>query len=238
DLVNRGPRSLEVLRWCYRHQGRLAAVLGNHDLHLLARARAGKAAKKRDTLDAVLAAPDREELLDWLSGLPLIFRENKYLVLHGGLLPNWGADQALQWAAEAEAALRGPKQKNLLKALSEAPPREWNPGETGLERHRKFIQILTRLRICTAEGRMAWDFKGALEEVPAGYRAWFDIPESAHRDHIRIFGHWSALGLYVAANTIALDTGCVWGKQLTAYRLEDGRVFSVDCRDPVDPGTA
>jgi len=209
DLVNRGPRSLDVLRWA-SDEG-VVTVLGNHDLHLLARAAGVAERKKRDTLEDVLAAPDREPLLDWLRGRPLVHRAGGWFMVHAGLLPAWSLDDAERLAREAEAVLRGPEGKRLL-------------GERDRrERVKLAVTAMTRLRVCAPDGRMEIDFGGAPGDAPKGTRPWFEL-RRPDRETI-LFGHWSALGFKRGPGYVALDSGVVWGRALTAVRLDDGAVF-------------
>jgi bis(5'-nucleosyl)-tetraphosphatase (symmetrical) len=226
DLVNRGKSSLEVLRWAKGLGSRLVTVLGNHDLHLLARAEGARARKPRDTLEEVLNAPDREELLDWLCRRPLLYREDPFILVHAGLLPSWSLDQAEDLAREVEEALGSSRKRDLLEIVykKEGPP-PWDDRLKGLERLRVIAQATTTLRTATVEGRPCPDFSGSPELAPPGCIPWFDIPSRANRSATVIFGHWAALGLQIQPGVMALDTGCVWGGQLTAVRLEDGAVF-------------
>jgi bis(5'-nucleosyl)-tetraphosphatase (symmetrical) len=231
DLVNRGPRSLDVLRWARAHEPTVTVVLGNHDLHLLARA-AGAPAKKRDTLDDVLAASDRNELIDWLRARPLVHVEDRWLMVHAGLHPSWTVEQARALAAELEAELRGERWRAFLLTTSDgqpAPP--WRPELEGAERWRAILGYLVRVRTCHADGRLEPSFDGPPSQAPAGCVPWFALPAARWRSHVPVFGHWAALGLDVDAHHIALDSGCVWGKSLSAIRLDDGVVFQVKAVD-------
>lgn len=229
DLVNRGPDSLQVLRFVRDLGDRAVAVLGNHDLHLLAVAAGVAEAGRSDTLTDILAAPDREELLDWLRRRPLLHREGRHLMVHAGLLPQWDADTAQGLAAEVEAALRGPDYVAFLARMYGNAPRAWADDLHGYKRLRVIVNALTRLRVCDVRGEMDFKFKGVLEDIPAGLMPWYAVPGRASTDATVIFGHWSALGLRQHAGAVALDTGCLWGGALTAYRLEDGRVFQCGC---------
>jgi bis(5'-nucleosyl)-tetraphosphatase (symmetrical) len=229
DLVNRGPRSLEVLRWARRHEATVTCVLGNHDLHLLARA-AGAPAKKRDTLEDVLAAPDRDELVDWLRARPLVHVEERWILVHAGLHPAWTAALARQLAAELEAELRGPSWRRLLAAMEGAAP-PWRPELEGEARWRAILSYLVRVRTCHADVRVEPSFDGPPAQAPAGCVPWFELPGPRWRTHVPVFGHWAALGLDVQPGHVALDSGCVWGKSLSAIRLDDGQVFQVKAVD-------
>jgi bis(5'-nucleosyl)-tetraphosphatase (symmetrical) len=228
DLVNRGPRSLDVLRWARANAGSVTCVLGNHDLHLLARA-SGAPPRRRDTLDDVLAAPDRDELIDWLRTRPLVHIEGQWLMVHAGLHPSWTADLARQLAAEVEAELAGPRWRELVTI--EGPSAQWRPDLEGVPRWRAILSYLVRARTCFADGRLEPSFDGPPAQAPAGCIPWFDLPGARWRSHVPVFGHWAALGLDVAADHVALDSGCVWGRTLSAIRLDDRAVFQVKAVD-------
>lgn len=228
DLVNRGPQSLEVLRFARNLGPAAITVLGNHDLHLLARWAGVAPARRRDTLDAVLAASDAPELLAWLRRQRLLYREGAYCVIHAGLLPQWSIDDAERMARQAEAVLCGPAGNSLLAAL----PRSGVDGPVDVARSLPFVSAVTRLRTCTADGHPCETFNGAPENAPPGCLPWFEVPGRRNTDATIVFGHWSALGLLCAPGLIAVDTGCVWGRELSAVRIEDGAVFA----EPADVG--
>ena len=227
DLINRGSGSLEVLRWCYQHQNNLKVVLGNHDLHALVVAAGFVSPKKGDTLSALLAAEDCKVLLDWLRHQHLAYSNNQYLMVHAGLLPQWTAEQALRYAEEVESALQAPDYLRFLAHMYGNQPSSWRDDLTGLDRLRVITNAMTRLRVCTPQGDMQFSFKGELQDVPSGYMPWFDVPNRASQNAQVIFGHWSALGLQQRDNVDALDTGCLWGGQLTAMNLETKAVTQV-----------
>jgi len=231
DLVNRGPRSLEVLRWAQSLGDRVVAVLGNHDLHLLARAAGVSSAKRSDTLEEVLQAKDRDSLLDWLRSRPLLHREGDRLLIHAGLLPQWTPTEAEALAAEIHAKLQGASSEKFLASLGEKNSAPWSPDLKGLERRRAAAMVLTRLRICDAKGHPAYPFTGVPEMIPPGYFPWFEVPERKSAGVTIFCGHWASLGLKVKKNLVALDSGCVWRRELSAYRLEDGGVFQVPYSD-------
>jgi bis(5'-nucleosyl)-tetraphosphatase (symmetrical) len=233
DLINRGSGSLEVLRWCFEHQDSLKVVLGNHDLHALVVAAGFVRARKGDTLDALLDARDSYELLDWLRNQRLAYQDDQYLMVHAGLLPQWTAKQTLSLATEVEAALRGDGYLEFLANMYGNLPNYWHDELTGLDRLRVITNAMTRLRICSAQGVMEFDFKGELPDVPIGYIPWFDVPNRATQSSQVIFGHWSALGLQQRDNVYALDTGCLWGGQLTAMNLETKEITQVQSH-PLD----
>ncbi len=224
DIVNRGPRSLDVLRWAYDHRHVITCVLGNHDLHLLARAGGAAAAKKRDTLDDVLAARNADRLLGWLRERPLLHVEDGFALVHGGLHPQWTIDDARARAAEIEKELRAPTWRAFL-AQTHGPTPRWNDRLGGGDRWRAILAYLVRARMLKPDGRVETDFDGPPAQAPAGLVPWFAFPNAAWRTHTIVFGHWSALGLDLGPHHIALDTGCVWGRSLTAIRLDDRMVF-------------
>ncbi|HEX4985854.1 MAG TPA: symmetrical bis(5'-nucleosyl)-tetraphosphatase [Burkholderiales bacterium] len=229
DLVNRGPQSLEVLRYVKSLGARATCVLGNHDLHLLMVAEGRAKAHREDTLGAILAAPERGELLDWLRGRPLMHAEGEYAMVHAGLLPSWSIAQALELAGEVGDALRGPDWRGLMAGMYGNQPDRWDDGLEGYDRLRVVINAMTRLRICTPDGRMEFTHKGRLDDIPAGYQPWFTVPGRRSAGTPVVCGHWSALGLRVEPDLLALDSGCLWGRQLSAVRLEDRRLFQVSC---------
>ena len=225
DLVNRGPQSLEVLRWAYRHRDVVTAVLGNHDLHLLACAAGVRKAKSKDTVNEVLAAPDRDELLDWLRRAPFLFDEGPYVMVHAGLLPSWTIERATQLARELQAALSGPDLRGILAAIYSESPCEWSDSLEPPQRWCALANIFTRLRICTPDGKPQLDFSGPLEQIPQGRLPWFAFPGRRSATHTIVCGHWAALGLYREPGLFAIDSGCVWGGALTALRIEDATVI-------------
>ncbi|MBI5890619.1 MAG: symmetrical bis(5'-nucleosyl)-tetraphosphatase [Nitrosomonadales bacterium] len=233
DLVNRGPGSLQVLRLIKSLGDSAITVLGNHDLHLLAVAEGTAELHRSDTLDEVLAAPDRDELLDWLRRQRLMHMEGEYVLVHAGLLPQWSIKQAASLAREVESALRSDDYATFLSRMYGNTPHNWDDGLDGYKRLRVITNAFTRLRICTLQGEMEFKFKGEVANIPDGYVPWFDVPERKSRKATVIFGHWSALGLKVTPNIVALDTGCLWGGPMTAIRLEDRRLFQVSCDNPV-----
>lgn len=229
DLVNRGPQSLAVLRFLRGLGDRAVITLGNHDLHLLVVAAGVRKPHAGDTLDELLTAPDRDELLDWLRRQRLMHVDAGYAMVHAGLLPQWSVPQALMLAREVEAVLQGPDYGEFLQHLYGNEPRHWRDDLRGYGRLRIVVNAMTRLRLCTDDGTMEFAHKAALADAPAGYRPWFDIPGRASRGTPLIFGHWAALGLMLRDNLLGIDSGCVWGRQLTAVRLEDRTVVQCDC---------
>lgn len=237
DLVNRGPKSLATLREV-RALGKSAnAVLGNHDLHLLAVANGIRKAHRSDTLDDILAAPDRDELLDWVRNLPLALYEDGHLLVHAGVLPQWTTEKTLALAHEVETALRGPGWVDFLKEMYGNQPSKWDDSLTGSDRLRCIINALTRIRFCTEDGTMDLTASKGVETELPGYMPWFDVPGRKTEDVTVVFGHWSTLGLTMRPNLISLDTGCLWGGKLTAVSLGDRRVIQVDCPEYQRPGS-
>lgn len=236
DLVNRGPQSLATLRWAKELGDALVTVLGNHDLHLLAVAAGAETPKRNDTFHDVLEAPDRDELLDWLRRRPLMHIENGFTLVHAGLLPQWSIAQARELAAEVERVLRSDSYRDFFAHMYGNRPDHWRDDLQGMDRLRVIVNGMTRLRFCTPEGKMEFAHKGLVENRPEGFLPWFEVEERASRDGFVICGHWSALGLRLEPDFAALDSGCLWGGQLTAMRLEDRQVFQVDCRQLKNPG--
>ena len=234
DLINRGPDSLGALRRVRALQeasgGRVEALLGNHDLHLLAVAAGAQAVSQSDTLDAILAAPDRDELMAWLRQRPLAMMSGRCLLVHAGVLPQWTAAKVMALAAEVQAALRGDGWTGFLGQMYGNEPDRWDESLTGIARLRCIVNALTRMRLCTPEGAM--DFKqkeSAGAPAGSGLVPWFDLAGRQTKDVTVVFGHWSALGLLMRDDVIGLDSGCVWGGKLTAVCLDDRRLLQVDC---------
>ena len=227
DLVNRGPESLQVLRFLRDLGDAASIVLGNHDLYLLMVAAGFKRRDSDDTLFQVLEAPDRDELIDWLACLPLIKVHGEHVLVHAGLLPGWTVTRAQALASEVSTVLGGARAREFLLNLAGNRPERWSDGLKGWDRLRVIVNALTRLRFCTADGRMDLRAKGAPHKAPPGMLPWFRVPDRFSRTHTVVCGHWSALGFYREPGLIALDSGCVWGGKLTAIRIEDDAVFQV-----------
>jgi bis(5'-nucleosyl)-tetraphosphatase (symmetrical) len=234
DLVNRGPDSLGALRRIRElagaSGGRVEALLGNHDLHLLAVAAGVQPLGKSDTLEAILDAPDREQLIGWLRQRPLAMRHGQYLLVHAGVLPSWTGEQVMGLAGEVEQQLRGPDWNAFLRDMYGNEPDRWDDSLTGMPRLRCIVNALTRMRLCTPDGVMDFKEKESAH-APAGSNLmpWFDVPGRRSGDLTVVFGHWSALGLLLRPDAIGLDSGCVWGGKLTAVCLDDRTVLQVDC---------
>ena len=222
DLVNRGPQSLETLRFVRALGANATVVLGNHDLHLLA-LRFGSKRKQKDgdTLAEILDAPDRDQLLEWLLGRPLaVFDEPRGdFLVHAGLVPEWTPRQAAKYAREVEAVLREDS-RTLFDAMYGNKPDKWSESLRGMDRLRFVINVFTRMRYCRADGTVDLKMKDAPGDQPDGFYPWFDVPGRASRGVRVICGHWSTLGLKRRKDLLALDTGCVWGGSLTAVNLD------------------
>ena len=228
DLVNRGPRSLQTMRRLIALGDRADSILGNHDLNLLGIAYGTHQARNQTWLQPILDAPDRETLLDWLRHRPLAVQLHEHLIVHAGVLPSWSVQQTLDYAHEVEQMLRGPDFVDFLRVMYGNQPSRWSPDLTGMDRLRCIVNVLTRLRFCTADDEMEFDSKEGLNKTPPGFAPWFNLPRLTESTTV-VFGHWSALGLQMHGNLIGLDTGCVWGGRLTAMRLSDHQLFQVDC---------
>jgi bis(5'-nucleosyl)-tetraphosphatase (symmetrical) len=219
DLVNRGPSSLETLRWCVANQHWVRVVLGNHDLHLLAVAAAIRPARLDDTFTSILSAPDCDDLLTWLRQQPLAHCANEHLMVHAGLLPQWSSTHALELSEEVSKNLRSDDWVHFLSTMYGNYPTAWNPQLRGAERARVIINAMTRLRFCTPNGTMEFATKEGSKAAPPGYMPWFNVPHRAAEGTKIVFGHWSTLGLTNESNLLGIDTGCLWGGQLTAIEI-------------------
>ena len=237
DIVNRGPKCLKTLRFLYRMRDSLVMVLGNHDLHLLAVAAGVRQQGRSDTLDEILAAPDREELLNWLLHRPLIHHEHGHTLVHAGIPPQWTLQEAISYAGEVEQALRSSECVEYLKNMYGNKPYTWSDDLTGMERLRVITNYLTRMRYCTKKGMLDLESKGTrpTDDVPyLGHKkvsAWFSHKKRKTADNRILFGHWASLAGHTdTANAIGLDTGCVWDGELSLYRLDSGEWTRCACR--------
>lgn len=223
DLVNRGPDSLGTLRYLKQLQekGRIECILGNHDLHLLAVDAGLRKTKGLDTVQPILNAPDRAELIHWLRHRPMALSNGKVLTVHAGVLPQWDLQQTMECAHEVEIALRKKSYKDFLAHMYGNTPSKWSNSLSGYERLRVITNALTRIRFCTPAGMMEFESKEGFEDGPKGYIPWFKTPKRKTQDALIYFGHWSTLGLLKQGNVIGLDTGCVWGGKLTAMEISD-----------------
>jgi bis(5'-nucleosyl)-tetraphosphatase (symmetrical) len=239
DLVNRGPQSEAVLRRLMGYGGAAVSLLGNHDLSLLAIAYGHAAPHRNDTIDAILRAPDRDALLDWLRSQRMALREHGLLMVHGGVLPQWDAAQVMQLAGEVEAVVRGPRLAAFLPHMYGNEPAQWSDSLQGPDRLRVIVNALTRLRFCTPAGVMHLKATGRPDQAPPGTLPWFDVPGRKTAGETIAFGHWSTLGYLRRPDIIALDTGCVWGGCLSALRLSpagDHELVQVECEQSQAPG--
>jgi bis(5'-nucleosyl)-tetraphosphatase (symmetrical) len=240
DMVNRGPASGAVLRRLMGYADSAKCLLGNHDLSLLAVAHGRRAPHRNDTMDNVLLAKDRGELLEWLRWQRMAIRAHGLLMVHGGVLPQWDVTQTLMLAAEVEAALRGPGLVDFLSEMYGNEPAQWDDSLKGPDRLRVIVNALTRLRFCTPEGVMDLHSSGGLGDAPPGYLPWFDVPGRKTAGATIAFGHWSTLGFMQRPDVISLDTGCVWGGALSALRLgtsgAPSELIQVKCEQARTPG--
>jgi bis(5'-nucleosyl)-tetraphosphatase (symmetrical) len=230
DLVNRGPQSLETLRHVRKLGDAAITVLGNHDLYLLMMAYGGARKRGRDdTIQPILDAPDREELLDWLRRRPLCHCRGEFCMVHAGLLPQWTVEQANQLGREVQMALSADDFQEFIRNMWGSEPAAWSDELSGWARLRVIVNAMTRMRFCTPAGVMEFFSKGETSNAPAGHLPWFEVPGRQSADKTLVTGHWSALGLKLLSNLLALDSGCLWGNHLSAVRLEDRQVFQVSC---------
>jgi bis(5'-nucleosyl)-tetraphosphatase (symmetrical) len=233
DLVNRGPKSLKTVRFVRKLGNAAVTVLGNHDLHLLALATEAIDYEKRfETLDKFLRAPDLDELVGWLRNRPLVHysRDLDTLMVHAGTHPSWSVNKTLARAAEVEDVLRSNKYKTLLTRMYGNTPRKWSGDLKGSRRLRFIINTFTRMRMLNSSSALNFAHAGSPWQARKGLKPWFQFEEPATGDTRVVFGHWSALGLIVMPQLVSLDTGCVWGRQLTAVSLDTkiARVFQVE----------
>ncbi len=247
DLVNRGPDSLAVLQRVARLGDSARCLLGNHDLHLLAVAHGLRKAHRKDTLDSVLLAPDRDDLLHWLRHQAMALHLQQHgasvLMVHAGVVPQWTCAQTLGLAAEVHTLLRGPDYADFLAAMYSNLPDQWDDSLQGHDRLRVIVNALTRIRFCNAQGRMEFETKEGLAATPAGFTPWFDAPGRRTASDTVAFGHWSTLGWLDRSDVLSLDSGCVWGGCLSALRLDapDGHgrlhhtMFQVPCPQALAP---
>lgn len=235
DLINRGPRSLDTLRFLRDIDDSVRVVLGNHDLHFLAIYHGVAPNRSKDTLQELLDSPDCDELSTWLRQQPLAHYDtletnegNKgFLMVHAGVAPQWTLQQTLALAGEVQAALQGPDYRKFLRKMYGDSPAKWKESLTGYARLRTITNYLTRMRFCTAKGKLDLQAKEGLSSAPDGFLPWFEFEQLTPQTSI-LFGHWAALeGQTNNPDIYALDTGCVWGRELTMMRLEDHQLFSV-----------
>jgi len=221
DLVNRGPDSLGTLRRlkAWQERGDCECILGNHDLHLLARDANIRGSKSLDTLDDILRAPDRRELIDWLRSRPMALFDGDHLFVHAGVLPQWSINQTMELADEVQKALRKKNYVGFLEDMYGNTPTKWSNNLKGADRLRVIINSFTRLRFCSAKGEMDFLIKEGIGSAPKHLFPWFDVPSRKTEKYKVFFGHWSTMGLIQRNHVIGLDTGCVWGGNLTAMSI-------------------
>jgi bis(5'-nucleosyl)-tetraphosphatase (symmetrical) len=232
DLVNRGPESLETLRFIQQIP-QVVTVLGNHDMHLLALAAGLFPEYKSHTLSEILSAPDQDELIDWLRHQSLLHHDAQHAttLVHAGIYPGWTLTQAQRYANEVEEVLQSDDYRSLLENIYDDTPTRWEEGLTGWDRLRFIINVFTRMRFCTAQYALDFHKKGGIDQRDATWMPWFDAPHRAMQDQAIIFGHWSALqGKSNTESIHPIDGGCVWGNSLIAMRLEDKQCFEVQCK--------
>jgi bis(5'-nucleosyl)-tetraphosphatase (symmetrical) len=229
DLVNRGPDNLNTLRFLKNLGDSVITVLGNHDLHLLGVQANARQPGKKDTLQDVLTAPDRDELLDWLRHHPLVYREGPYVLSHAGIPHIWSAQEAEALSNEVTVRLQQQDFSEFLQNMYGNVPARWDSALEGDERLRVIVNYLTRMRFIAPDGTLDFESKKGSNEAPPGMRPWYDYPHAdTDRYSVFLFGHWAALeGITGRPRFIALDTGCVWGEKLTALRLDDNERFDV-----------
>lgn len=233
DVINRGPNCLKTLRYLYKMRDSLVMVLGNHDLHCLAVAAGAKRPVRMDTLDEILKAPDREELLNWLIQRPLIHHEHGYTMVHAGIPPQWSIKKAIKRAKEVEDVLRSPDCVEFFHAMYGNEPAGWSKGLKGMVRLRVITNYLTRMRYCTADGMLDLESKGATPNLgKEKVSAWFSHPNRKAADDKILFGHWASIeGMTDTPNAIGLDTGCVWDGYMSMYCLDTQQWTRCKCKD-------
>ena len=229
DLINRGPQSLEMLRWAMEHDDCVQMVLGNHELHLLAIAEGCGPQKPNAILDKILQAADSKILLDWLRCQPMMIIDGEYAMVHAGLMPEWSIRKALALAEEVEDVLTGPNFRLFMSQMYGNKPARWSDSLHGVDRWRIVVNAMTRMRFLNRDGSLDFSYKGTLADMPPTLTPWFDAPAPHRADYRVICGHWSALGVRLTDDVLSIDSGCLWGGQLTALRLEDQQVFSLQC---------
>ncbi len=230
DVVNRGPQSLDTLRYVKAMGSAFRMVLGNHDLHLLATAHGVKSPTRKDTFDAIFAAPDRDELLHWLQQQPLLIRDHGYVMVHAGIPPQWTISTAEKMARRVEQALQGSDASAFFANMYGNEPARWQASLSPMAQLRTICNYFTRMRFCDSEGNLELETKGMPSEPPKGYAPWYTHTQRKSADQAIIFGHWAALnGEYCGNNLYPLDTGCVWGQRMRLMNLQDASYTHCDC---------
>ncbi|AVF94132.1 symmetrical bis(5'-nucleosyl)-tetraphosphatase [Vibrio diabolicus] len=229
DLVARGPKSLETLRFVKSLGKSATVVLGNHDLHLLAVAHGIKKVKDKDKTAPIFTAPDKEDLLAWIAQQPLMAEHDEFVMCHAGISPQWNLKTARKCAREVERIIQSEELPWLLKNMYSNQPDSWHDSLQGLDRYRYIINAFTRMRFCFPDGRLDMDCKLPPQQVSGNELIpWFDVPQRVHLNKTVLFGHWAALQGHVDEEIIGLDTGCVWGGSLTMIRWDDKKIFTQD----------
>ena len=226
DIVNRGPQSLECLQYCMQHESSVQIVLGNHDLHLLALMHGYGKLKRRDTLDAILNHPQMPKMRDWLRQQPLMRHNDTHALVHAGIHPEWSIAQAQTLANEVAAQIAGSQARAFFAQMYGNHPSQWQPESQGMERQRIITNVFTRMRVLNPDNSLDYDYKETYQHIPTSQRAWFDAPNRQHLSHEIIFGHWSALGYRREKRIWSLDTGALWGEELTAVNIHTGERFT------------
>ncbi len=232
DIVNRGMNSLEVIEWCYEHQKNIKLVLGNHDLHFLSIALSIKSPSKKDTLSKVLSSPRLSLFVEWLISTPLIQKNLNYVMSHAGLHPSWSLNKAIELSNSfCESLYKDPE--HTLKSMYGNEPKSWSNDLNKRDQHRMTVNTMTRMRCLNKSEQLDFKYKGSLNDIPKNLKPWFCFDTERHSNETLITGHWSAIGYYEHTLGFCLDTGCVWGGQLTALSLDTKKIFSVkaDTRD-------
>jgi bis(5'-nucleosyl)-tetraphosphatase (symmetrical) len=221
DLINRGPDNVGVLRRLMSLGASAKSILGNHDLHFLSVEKGLKTPKNGDTIQDILDAKDRQALTFWLRSQPLAMMAHNYLLVHAGVHPLWSAEQTLSLAREVQLALSEPHYEDFLRQMYSNEPDTWSDSLSGTERLRVIVNVLTRMRFCSPQGQLNFNAKSSLTQGPPGFLPWFEIEGRKTQDQFIGFGHWSTAGGTEKDKVVCLDTGCVWGGGLSAYRLSD-----------------
>ncbi len=233
DLVNRGPSSIDVLRWAHDNRDRVTPVLGNHELHMLARSVGVAKTREEDTLDEMFSAPDRQTLLDWVRTWPLIHHFGPYVVVHGGLAPEWNIEMATHLADAVSAGISGPRGDAIIEMICQRRRTGWHEGLRGDEQLASAAAVFTRMRMVGPDGTAQLSYGGPPGAAPAGWQPWFRASAARHQGYKMLFGHWAQFGFYRANDVACLDSGCVYGGRLTALCLDDGRVVQEPVADRV-----
>ena len=233
DLVNRGPKSLETLRWVMSLGNSAVTVLGNHDLHLLALHAGVKEVKTTSSLYSTLHANDIDELVEWLRSQPLMLynKQLEFALVHAGLAPQWTVKNAMRYSEEVESALQSKNYKDFLFNMYGDQPNQWDASLKDWDRLRAITNFMTRVRYCDDQGVISFSDKGPPGTQSTGMKPWYEIATRKSQDTSVVFGHWSTLGYVNDYNVISTDTGCLWGGKLTAIKIEPKNltIYQLDC---------